>query len=248
MVPLQDVITIEEKISNPTINHDSGMRSVLITAGLEPGYGLGEVYTELKPRIKEILPTGFLIAESGELKRFFTEKQTLLMIFGLAIVFIFLVMAAQFESFRDPFIIMFSVPLALAGAVFTLWIVPGGTINIYSQVGFVTLIGLISKHGILVVDFANKLQEEGETPFGAILKACRLRLRPILMTTMAMVLGALPLAISTGPGYEIRRQIGWVIVGGMTLGTLFTLFVVPLMYTLLSTRHRQKALTAARAS
>ena len=239
MIPLQDFVTIEEKVSNPAINHHSGMRSVLIMAGLEPGYGLGEVYGTLKPQIRELLPAGFLLTESGELKRFFTEKQTIFFIFGLAIVFIFLVMAAQFESFRDPFIIMFSVPLALAGAVFTLWIVPGGTINIYSQVGFVTLIGLITKHGILVVDFANKIQEEGHTPVEAILQACRLRLRPILMTTMAMVLGALPLAISSGPGYEIRRQIGWVIVGGMTLGTFFTLFVVPLVYTLISNRHRR---------
>jgi len=127
----------------------------------------------------------------------------------------------------------------LAGAVVVLWIIPGGTINIYSQVGFVTLIGLITKHGILMVDFANTLQDEGVPITQAITQACQLRLRPILMTTMAMVLGAVPLALATGAGSEARRQIGWVIVGGMSVGTLFTLFVIPVVYMLLS-RHKPK--------
>lgn len=239
MIPLEDLVTIEEKISNPAISHFGGMRSVTISAGLEKGYGLGEVHAGLKTKIREILPAGFRIQEAGELKRFLTEKQTIFLIFGLAVAFIFLVMAAQFESFRDPFIIMLSVPLALAGAALTLWLVPGGSINIYSQIGFVTLIGLITKHGILIVDFANTLQEKGYKQQEALLEACRLRLRPILMTTMAMVLGAIPLVMGGGPGFEVRRQIGWVIVGGMSLGTLFTLFVVPLVYTLISNRYQK---------
>ncbi len=249
MVPLESLISVEEKMLNPEINHYGGMRSVRIMAGLNKGYGLGSVYAELKPQIQQILPPAFRQTASGELKRFLTEQSTIIQIFVLAIAFIFLVMAGQFESFRDPFIIILSVPLALAGAVLTLWILQGlfrldvlslgASLNIYSQIGLVTLVGLITKHGILIVDFANKLLEKGKSVQEAVSKACQLRLRPILMTTFAMVLGALPLALGSGPGFEARRQIGWVIVGGMSLGTLFTLFVVPLVYTLIA---RSKAL------
>ena len=151
-------------------------------------------------------------------------------------------MAAQFESFIDPFIIILSVPLSLAGAVFTLWIVPTGTLNIYSQIGLVTLIGLITKHGILIVDFANKLQQDGKSAYEAVIEASRLRLRPILMTTFAMVFGAVPLAYSSGAGAETREQIGLVIVGGMSVGTLFTLFVIPVVYTYLSRSRRLEEL------
>jgi len=148
------------------------------------------------------------------------------------LVFIYLVLSAQFESFADPFVIMLSVPLSLAGALFALW-QSGGTLNIYSQIGLITLVGLITKHGILIVEFANQLQERGEDLFDAVRHAAVLRLRPILMTTGAMVLGAAPLAMSRGAGAESRIQIGWVIVGGLTFGTLLTLYVVPTMYTLM---------------
>ena len=143
-------------------------------------------------------------------------------------------MAAQFESFRDPFIIMFSVPLALVGGIVTLWLVPSATFNIYSQVGFITLIGLITKHGILIVDFANQRVREGIETRQALIEACGLRLRPILMTTCAMVLGAVPLVLGSGSGVEARRQVGWVIMGGLSIGTLLTLFVVPCVYMLFS--------------
>jgi len=136
------------------------------------------------------------------------------------------VLAAQFESFIDPFIIMLTVPLAVTGALLALWIV-GGTLNIYSKIGLVTLVGLITKHGILIVEFANQIQAKGKNIFDAVEEAAVLRLRPILMTTGAMVLGAVPLAVATGAGAESRQQIGWVIVGGWLLGTLLTLFVVP---------------------
>ena len=166
---------------------------------------------------------------------------------SLALVFIYLVLAAQFESFIDPFIILVSVPLAMFGAFLCLnalnwgnsagiWQLTGSW-NIYTQIGAVTLVGLISKHGILMVDFANQLRELGRDKFDAILEAASLRLRPILMTTGAMVLGAVPLAIATGAGAEARHQIGWVIVGGMSFGTVFTLFVVPVVYLILSGKH-----------
>ncbi|MEQ9125860.1 MAG: efflux RND transporter permease subunit, partial [Alphaproteobacteria bacterium] len=153
--------------------------------------------------------------------------------FGLALAFIFLVLAAQFESFVDPFIIMLTVPLSMTGALLALWL-SGGTLNIYSQVGLVTLIGLITKHGILIVEFANQIQAQGRDARQAVIEAATLRFRPILMTTGAMVLGAVPLAIAEGAGARSRHDIGWVIVGGLLVGTFFTLFVIPAVYTYLA--------------
>ena len=148
-------------------------------------------------------------------------------------------MAAQFESWKDPFIIMLTVPLTLVGGVVTLACI-NSTINMFSNIGFLTLIGLITKHGILIVDFANKISEKGKTHKEAIKEAAIMRLRPILMTTFAMVLGALPLALARGAGCEIRIPLGAVIVGGMTVGTLFTIFVVPVVYTYISEANFQK--------
>jgi multidrug efflux pump len=150
----------------------------------------------------------------------------------LALIFIYLVLSAQFESFADPFVIMLSVPLSMTGALLALWWT-GGTLNIYSQIGLITLVGLITKHGILIVEFTEQLRSRGEEMFSAVAHAAELRLRPILMTTGAMVLGAVPLALSVGAGAESRRQIGWVIVGGLLLGTVLTLYVVPAMYTMM---------------
>jgi multidrug efflux pump len=155
----------------------------------------------------------------------------------LALVFIYLVLSAQFESFVGPFVIMFTVPLAFAGALLTMYINAkldnGGTLNVYSKIGLVMLIGLITKHGILIVEFANQLRAQGTEKFEAVVQAATLRLRPILMTTAAMVLGAIPLALAHGAGAESRQAIGWVIVGGLLVGTLLTLFVIPTIYTLL---------------
>ena len=234
LVPLSDLVKILAITTTPEIRHFDSMRSVTLDATLNEGYGLGQVLNDIKEVADRILPDGYQTTVSGETRDYLKETYTIYLIFGLAIAFIFLVMAAQFESFIDPFIIILSVPLSLAGAIFTLWIFPSGTLNIYSQIGLVTLIGLITKHGILIVDFANKLQEEGKSPFEAVVEASRLRLRPILMTTFAMVFGAIPLAYSTGAGAETREQIGLVIVGGMSVGTLFTLFVIPVVYTYLS--------------
>ena len=154
-------------------------------------------------------------------------------------------LSAQFESFIDPLIIMLTVPLSITGALIALHLT-GGTLNVYSQIGLITLVGLITKHGILIVEFANQLQAQGRGKFDAVIEA-GLRLRPILMTTGAMVLGAVPLALATGAGAESRSQIGWVIVGGISFGTLFTLFVVPTAYTLLArTRPRRRGSTGSR--
>jgi multidrug efflux pump len=169
----------------------------------------------------------------GPSREFKESSASLYITFLLALGFIYLVLAAQFESFIDPFIIMLSVPLSITGALLALKLT-GNTLNVYSQIGLVTLIGLITKHGILIVEFANQLREQGRSKFDAVVESACLRLRPILMTTGAMVLGALPLAWAHGAGAESRQAIGWVIVGGMSLGTILTLFVVPTAYLLIA--------------
>ena len=184
-----------------------------------------------------ILPPGYATDYDGQSREFLSSSASLAVVFMLGLAFIYLVLAAQFESFRDPFIIMLTVPLSMTGALGALWLT-GGTLNVYSQIGLLTLVGLITKHGILIVEFANQLREQGRERLDAVIEASVLRLRPILMTTGAMVLGSVPLALASGAGAESRQQIGWVIVGGLLLGTFFTLFVVPTVYTLLARRER----------
>jgi multidrug efflux pump len=233
MVPLANLVQLKSRAVPKEINHYNQLRSVTVSTDLNPGFSLGEAIDFLN-KVKEVaFPEDFRSEFAGETKRFLETQNTVYLIFGMALAFIFLVMAAQFESFSDPFIIMFSVPISLTGALIALKLT-GGTFNIFSQIGLVTLIGLITKHGILIVDFANNLRDQGLSKFEAVVEASRLRLRPILMTTGAMVLGALPLALASGAGHESRQQIGWVIVGGMLIGTIFTLFVVPTVYTFFS--------------
>ena len=215
------------------------------SANLAPGFALGEALQWMDDTAARILPAGYATDYDGQSREFKTSSASLALAFALALAFIYLVLAAQFESFRDPFIIMLTVPLSMTGALGALWLT-GGTLNVYSQIGLVTLVGLITKHGILIVEFANQLQEQGRTRLDAVVEAAALRLRPILMTTAAMVLGALPLAMAVGAGAESRNQIGLVIVGGLLLGTLLTLFVVPTAYTLLA-RDRSKVKAAAPA-
>ena len=193
-----------------------------------------------------MFPQGMTYDFQGESRQFVTEGNTLAITFGFALIIIYLVLAAQFESFRDPFIILIGLPASIFGALFVLFILGevngmmqnqspinlgSGTINIYTQIGLVTLIGLISKHGILMVEFANKLQEQGLDKFSAIKEAAAVRLRPILMTTAAMVIGVVPLLIADGAGAKSRFDIGLVIAAGMTIGTMFTLFITPVVYT-----------------
>ena len=172
-------------------------------------------------------------AFGGRVQAFLQSKGTMLGLFGLSLIFIYLVLAAQFESFIDPFIILLSVPLCIVGALITLKLT-GGSLNLYTNIGLITLVGLISKHGILITQFANKELQKGTVLLEAVKRAAVIRLRPILMTTFAMVLGSIPLAFAMGPGSVSHRQIGWCIVGGMLFGTFFSLFVVPTAYLLLA--------------
>ena len=204
-----------------------------------PGRSLGEVLSFLQDTARSTFPEGYTFDYAGESRQFVQEGSTLAVTFVFALLIIFLVLAAQFESFRDPLIILIALPTSLFGALIPLNF-GAGTINIYRQVGLVTLIGLISKHGILMVEFANELQKnEGLSPRDAIEKAASVRLRPILMTTAAMVVGMVPLLVAFGAGAASRQSIGLVIAAGMTIGTMFTLFITPAVYTYLAADHRR---------
>ena len=233
MVQLSNLVRVEEKVAPKELNRFNQLRAATIQANLAPGVSLGEALAFLEQTAKEVLPQGVQTDYSGQSREFREAGASLLFVFVLALLFIYLVLAAQFESFIDPLIIMFTVPLSMTGALLALYLT-GGTLNVYSQIGLVTLVGLITKHGILIVEFSNQLQDQGKAKLEAVMEAAVLRLRPILMTTGAMVLGAVPLALAEGAGAESRQQIGWVIVGGMSLGTVLTLFVVPTAYTLLA--------------
>jgi len=237
MIQLSNLMTITETVSPKELNRFNQLRAAKITGNLAPGYTLGEALTFLEQTADEILPDSTRYDYGGISREFKQTGSSLVFIFILALGFIYLVLSAQFESFVDPFIIMLTVPLSMAGAMGVMHLT-GGTLNIYSQIGLITLIGLITKHGILIVQFANRLQDDGMAKREAVIEAATLRLRPILMTTGAMVGGAIPLAIAHGAGGESREAIGWVIVGGMSFGTLLTLFVVPTAYTLLSRRRK----------
>ena len=231
VIPLNALVKVRESVSPRELNHFGQRRSVSITANLAPDYALGDALKFLDKTAAGILKTGYTTELNGTSREFKNSQGALVIVFVLSLFFIFLVLAAQFESFVDPLVIMLSVPLSMFGALMTLKLT-GGTLNVYSQIGLITLVGLITKHGILIVEFTNQLRAQGVETFDAIVKASGQRLRPILMTTGAMVLGALPLALATGAGSESRIQIGWVIVGGMSFGTLLTVFVVPTMYSL----------------
>jgi len=231
MVPLSSLIKVREAVSPRELNHFNQRRSVSLTADLAPGYSQGEALKFMDETAARVLPEGYATELNGVSREFKASSGALGVVFVLALLFIFLVLAAQFESFIDPFVILLAVPLSMVGALAAMQLT-GGTLNVYSQIGLITLIGLITKHGILIVEFSNQLRQQGKSVMEAVVEASALRLRPILMTTGAMVLGALPLALASGAGAESRQQIGWVIVGGMSLGTLLTIFVVPTVYTL----------------
>lgn len=226
MVPLSALVTVKETIAPRQLNHFGQRRAITITANLAPGYTQGEALAFLEASAARHLSAGYATDLSGSMREFVRASGSLGVTFVLALLFIYLVLAAQFESFKDPVMIMLTVPLSITGALLAL-LLTGGTLNVYSQIGLITLVGLITKHGILIVEFTNQLKAQGRALREAVIEASVLRLRPILMTTGAMVLGAVPLALARGAGAESRAQIGWVIVGGMTLGTLLTLFVLP---------------------
>ncbi|MCX5579964.1 efflux RND transporter permease subunit [Kaistia terrae] len=240
MVPLSAVVSINTEGSAPAIEQFNQLNSATLAALPRPTVTSGDGLAELQKIASASLPPGYFIEYAGQSRTELETGNSLLIVFGLAIVVIYLVLAAQFESFRDPLIIMMSVPLSIFGALIPLNL-GLASLNIYSQVGLITLVGLITKHGILMVEFANQQREErGLNRHDAIVEAARVRLRPILMTTAAMVFGVVPLLFAEGAGAKARFSMGLVIATGMSIGTVFTLFVVPMFYTYLSSAHAKR--------
>ncbi|MEW6688544.1 MAG: efflux RND transporter permease subunit, partial [Pseudomonadota bacterium] len=233
LVQLSNLVRVRETVGPKELNHFNRQRAAILSANVAPGYTLGEALETLERDAKEVLDAGARTELDGPSREFRESGTALAFAFVLALAFIYLMLAAQFESFVSPLVIMLTVPLASLGALLALKL-SGGTLNVYSKVGLVMLIGLITKHGILIVEFANQLRSRGMAKAEAVVEAATLRLRPILMTTGAMVLGAVPLALASGAGSEARQPIGWVIVGGLLLGTVFTLFIIPTAYLLLA--------------
>ena len=233
LVPLSNVVTLSERARAQTLSRQDRVRAITITASLAPGYSLGEALDFLDRTAKEVLPQEARISYLGQSLEFRESSGALYVTFALALLVVFLVLAAQFESFIHPFVILLSTPLAVTGGLFALWFT-GQTLNVFSQIGMVLLIGLMAKNGILVVEFANQLRDRGMSIRDAVLEASVVRLRPILMTSIATVLGAVPLAMATGAGAESRQALGVVIVGGITLSTIVTLYAVPALYLLLA--------------
>ena len=237
MVQLSNLLSVRESVAPRSLNHFNKLRAARIDANLAPGYAIKDAIDFMKAASTRALPPTVQNDLSGQSREFRDSSGSIYLTFVLALAFIYLVLSAQFESFVDPFVIMLTVPLSMTGALLALWLT-GGSLNVYSQIGLITLVGLITKHGILIVEFANQLQERGMALREAVIESATLRLRPILMTTGAMVLGAIPLALARGAGAESRQVIGWVIVGGMSLGTVLTLFVVPTFYTIFARNHQ----------
>lgn len=241
LISLENVVTITESATPPTLYHFNRYKAATISAGLAPGKTVGDGIKEME-RIKiQVLDESFSTALSGSSRDFAESSSNTSFAFILALILIFLILAAQFESFVDPFIIMFTVPLAIAGAVLSLWIF-GQTLNIFSQIGMIMLIGLVTKNGILIVEFANQNRLKGMKKTEAVIYASSQRLRPILMTSLAMSLGALPLALSLGDAATSRIPLGIVIVGGILFSLILTLFVIPAMYSFLATTKKRSML------
>jgi multidrug efflux pump len=245
LTPLSTVATVTAKVQPNALTSFQQLNAATLSGVPFPGHTLGEALGFLKDKAAEIFPAGYTYDFQGESRQFEQEGNTLALAFIFSLVVIYLVLAAQFESFRDPLIILIALPTSMFGALLPLNVMGlfgAASINIYTQIGLMTLIGLISKHGILMVDFANHMQRNEQlSPREAIEHAAGVRLRPILMTTAAMVVGMLPLIIAAGAGARSRAAIGIVIAGGMSIGTLFTLFVTPAIYSLLARDHREVA-------
>ncbi|MFI5356443.1 MAG: efflux RND transporter permease subunit, partial [Opitutales bacterium] len=233
LVPLSSFASLEPTVQPQALNRFQQLNSATVSAVPRYGVTLGQALDWFKAKAQQNFPSGYQVDYAGQSRQFVQEGTALYVTFGFAVVIIFLVLAAQFESFRDPFVVMLTVPLAVSGALAFLFL-GFASLNIYTEVGLITLVGLITKHGILIVQFANQLQEEGYEKRAAVEHACGVRLRPILMTTAAMVLGVLPLVFASGAGAASRYNMGLVIATGMSIGTLFTLFVIPTAYILIA--------------
>jgi multidrug efflux pump subunit AcrB len=234
MFSLDQFVSFTEETTPPTLYHFNRYKSATVSAGLAPGKTIGDGIEEMERIADKLLDETFMTALSGTSRDFAESSGNTLFAFLLALVLIYLVLAAQFESFIDPLVIMFTVPLAIAGAVLSLWLFDQ-TINIFSQIGMIML-GLVTKNGILIVEFANQKKQKGMLKREAVVEAATMRLRPILMTSLAMSLGALPLALSIGAASTSRIPLGIVIVGGILFSLILTLFVIPAMYSFLSSK------------
>jgi multidrug efflux pump len=238
MISLDNLVTIEEATSPSTIYHFNRYKSATISSGLAPGKTIGDGIAALDQIAKKLLDPSFATALTGSSRDYKESSSNTSFALFLALGLIFLVLAAQFESFIDPFIIMFTVPLAIAGAVLSLWIF-GQTFNIFSEIGIIMLIGLVTKNGILIVEFANQNRIKGMPKAEAAIYAASQRLRPILMTSLAMALGALPIALSLGAAATSRIPLGIVIVSGVIFSLVLTLFVIPAMYSYMSSNKKR---------
>lgn len=246
LVPLSTIITLKDSVQPQVLSRFQQLNSVKIGAVPRPGVAYADALGTLDQLAKDILPPGYTVDYAGESRQFKNEGSALVATFFFALVIIYLVLSAQFESFRDPLIMLVTVPMSISGALLVLNVcnifqMPGATLNIYTQIGLLTLIGVISKHGILIVEFANKLQLQGHSKREAIERAAAIRLRPVLMTTAALVLAMVPMLLSTGPGAVSRFSMGLVIASGMTIGTAFTLYVLPMVYLFLGRNYSQSA-------
>lgn len=244
MIQMDNLVELEESVAPPQLYRYNRFNSATVSAGLAPGYSLGESIEEMDRIAKEVLDDTFRTALEGESRSFRESSSSLMFAFLLALVLIFLILAAQFESFKDPFVVMLTVPLAVTGALFFMWLF-GVTMNIYSQIGIIMLIGLVAKNGILIVEFANQRQENGLEKLEAIQGAAVQRLRPILMTSLSTMLGLLPLALASGEGANGRIAMGVSVIGGLLVSTLLTLFVVPAMYMFISTHRKDRDIERA---
>jgi multidrug efflux pump len=241
-IPLSTVASLNTTTVPESLNHFQQVNAATISGVAAPGVITGEALATMKEIAGRMLPVGYTVDYGGQSRQFVQEASGFAATFGFALIIIFLALSAQFESFRDPLIILVSVPMSIAGAlIFIMLGVKGASLNIYTEVGLVTLMGLISKHGILIVEFANELQHAGRSKRDAVIEATSIRLRPILMTTAAMVLGVVPLITASGAGAASRFNMGLVIASGLSIGTLFTLFVVPAFYILLAADHSAAA-------
>ncbi|UHQ22486.1 efflux RND transporter permease subunit [Lysobacter sp. 5GHs7-4] len=233
LVPLSNLVTLQELAEPGSLNRFNRLRSITISAGLAPGYRMGDAITWLNQAVQEELPDQAQIDWKGESREYQAAGGAVLLTFALALLVVYLVLAAQFESFIHPFVIMLTVPLGVLGALIGLALT-GGTLNLFSQIGIVMLVGLAAKNGILIVEFANQLRDEGRAIHEAIVESSAVRLRPILMTSIATVVGALPLVLAGGPGSASRATIGVVVIFGVSFSTLLSLFIVPAFYVLLA--------------
>ncbi len=240
LVPLDAVTRVEERVGPRQLNHYNRVRSFTLSASMAPGFTLGQALDSLNAAAAEVLPAGSTVELAGESREFRESGSALYFAFAIALVFVFMVLASQFESVVHPFTVLLAVPLAVTGALGALWLADS-TLNVYSQVGMILLIGLVTKNSILLVTYATDLRERGYDALAAMREAGRIRLRPILMTSVASIFGALPIALGLGAGAGSRRPLGYSIIGGLVVSTLLTLFLVPVVYVLFERLHERRA-------